>query len=452
MIPALHAIAQLGALRAVDSLIEGSFVALFAAAVLRVTGKHNAGARFAISFSALMAIAFLPFVALSHQAGISGASRSAITVSESWALYLFAGWALIAGWSLLRLGKAMLHLRTLGNSCLPVDVRGLDPLLQDTLRRHRGNRKFVLCTSDQVSMPTALGLFKPAIVIPHWVMQELSSAELNQIVLHELAHLRRWDDWTNLAQQLVRALFFFHPAVWWIEKRVALEREMACDDAVLAETSPRAYAECLARLAEKTFVRRGVALAQAALGRIRQTSARIAQILNVDRPSEQARSWRPAVSLVAGFAVVCAIGISRAPNLIAFQDSGEQAQQAAAQNISSGSGPHIARTEVRSAVPVPSVPAVPAKLNIETVHRRFSLPMVAASVHSATSNKTVRPNMVHLAGTKTQPAPVTQTIFVVIESGDNTVSGQPVYQIQMWRVTLFHPAVDSGSQSPRKTT
>jgi hypothetical protein len=205
-------------------------------------------------------------------------------------------------------------------------------------------------------------------------------------------------------------------------------------------------------LAEKSFVRRSVALAQAALGKIRQTSARIAQILNVNRPVKQAQSWRPAVSLVAGFAVVCAIGISRTPSLVAFQDSAEQAQQAAAQNISRGSAPPIARAEMRSAAPVPSVPTVPAKLKTETAHRRFSVPMLAAGARSVTSNKTVRPNIVHLAGAKTQPAPVTQTIFVVIESGDNTVSGQPVYQIQMWRVTLFHPAVDLASQSPRKTT
>ena len=95
---------------------------------------------------------------------------------------------------------------------------------------------------------------KPVVVVPGWVMQELSADELNQILLHELAHLRRWDDWTNLAQKVVKALFFFHPAVWWIEKRVSLEREMACDDAVIAETaSPRAYAECLTHLAERTF-------------------------------------------------------------------------------------------------------------------------------------------------------------------------------------------------------
>ena len=151
-------------------------------------------------------------------------------------------------------------------------------------------------------MPTAIGLMKPALSIPGWVMQELSADELNQIVLHELAHLRRWDDWTNLAQKIVKALFFFHPAVWWIEQKVSLEREMACDDAVIAETeSPRAYAECLAHLAEKTLIQRGVALAQAALGRIRQTSLRVAQILDGNRRAT-GRAWKPAVALVAGFA------------------------------------------------------------------------------------------------------------------------------------------------------
>ena len=172
-------------------------------------------------------------------------------------------------------------------------------------------------------VPTAIGLVKPAVVIPEWVLRELSAEELNQIVLHEVAHLRRWDDWTNLAQKVVKALFFFHPAVWWIERQVSLEREMACDDAVVEATaSPRAYAECLAHLAEKTLIRRSVALAQAALGRIRQTSLRVAQILDVNRsahrPLGSGRAWKAAVGLVGAFALVCVVGISRAPRLIAF--------------------------------------------------------------------------------------------------------------------------------------
>ena len=122
---------------------------------------------------------------------------------------------------------------------------------------------------------------KPLVVIPSWAMRELSAAELNTILLHELAHLRRWDDWTNLAQKVLGALLFFHPAVWWIEKKLALEREMACDDLVLAQDcESRAYAECLVSLAEKSLLRRGFALAQAAVGRMRHMSFRVAQILD----------------------------------------------------------------------------------------------------------------------------------------------------------------------------
>ncbi|HLZ40214.1 MAG TPA: M56 family metallopeptidase [Candidatus Sulfotelmatobacter sp.] len=445
MTPALHAIAQVTALRAVDSIIEGTFVALFAAALLRAARRHNAGARFAISFSALLAIAFLPFLNMSRHSGISATSHAAFTISESWALYLFTAWALIATSSLIRLGRAALHLRVLRNGCEPVDLQHLDPLLQETLRRHSEKRKFTLCTSDAVRVPTALGLLKPAVVIPRWIMQELSPAELNQILVHELAHLNRWDDWTNLAQQLVRAVFFFHPAIWWIERRIALEREMACDDAVLLETaSPRAYAECLARLAERSFARRTVALAQAALGRIRQTSLRIAQILSAERTVPNTRSWKPAASLVAGFAVMCALGISRAPRLVAFQDSLPNHPPAVTAN-GVGVVPNVSALNAR----VPSAPVVQAKLNTRVGRSMVKVPVMPVNVRSDRP-KSARNTMVHLASSKTRSAPATETFFFVIQSG-NSASGDEVYQIQMWRFTVLHSAVDPNSKSPHRT-
>ncbi len=101
-------------------------------------------------------------------------------------------------------------------------------------------RPVKLCVSDRLRVPTAIGFTKPLVVIPSWTMEELSAAELNPILLHELAHLRRRDDWTNLVQKILGALLFFHPAVWWIEKKLALEREMACDDLVLASTTSSA--------------------------------------------------------------------------------------------------------------------------------------------------------------------------------------------------------------------
>jgi hypothetical protein len=144
---------------------------------------------------------------------------------------------------------------------------------------------------------------------------------LQQVLLHELAHLRRWDDWTNLVQRFLKAILFFHPAVWWMEERISLEREMACDDAVLAETaSPRAYAECLATLAEKSFVRRSAALAQAAVNRIRQTTLRVAQILDVNR-SKSAPARKSAVALMTAFACACGVIAWRAPQLVGFDDS-----------------------------------------------------------------------------------------------------------------------------------
>jgi len=177
-----------------------------------------------------------------------------------------------------------------------------------------------ILTSDAIHVPTAIGFIRPAIVSPAGLLAQLSAAELNQVLLHELAHLRRWDDWTNVVQKFVKALLFFHPAVWWMETRISLEREMACDDAVLAETnSPRAYAECLATLAEKSLLRRGAALAQAAVNRIRQTTLRVAQILDVNRP-QAAPVRKSAVALVGLFACACLGIASQMPRLVSFQD------------------------------------------------------------------------------------------------------------------------------------
>ncbi len=126
--------------------------------------------------------------------------------------------------------------------------------------------------------------FVPSLPFPAWALQEIPADELQAICLHELAHLRRWDDWTNLAQKILKAIFFFHPAVWFIENRLSLEREMACDDAVLAANfSPRVYAESLLGLAEKSFLRRGIELAQAAVGQVWQLKLRIVEILRRDR-------------------------------------------------------------------------------------------------------------------------------------------------------------------------
>ncbi|MGH9494720.1 MAG: M56 family metallopeptidase [Candidatus Sulfotelmatobacter sp.] len=443
----LQSIAQFSALRIVESLAGGTVIGLFAVALLGLAHRQNAATKYAIGFSALAAIALLPVISLlSLRSGVAESElRPAITVSDSWAIYLFAAWAIIAGWFLIGVVRSFLRLRALRKSCTPLELSTLDPVLQETLLRSQMKRNVVVYTSDEVRVPTALGLMNPAIVLPAWTMEELSTDELKQILLHELAHLRRWDDWTNLAQQFVKAVFFFHPAVWWIESKAALEREIACDDAVLEATgSPRAYAECLAHLAERSFFQRGLALAQAAIGKLRQTSSRVAQILDGNRP-QGTRGWKLAVSSVAGFAVACAVGVSRAPRLIAFESSGQA-------GVAESPRPRVANPAQRLIEPIPAsmradeisqaFRITPAKLITDsTQHRSFRK---ALSVLKPKAGR-----MMHLASAEAVSAPAVEAILVLIQS-----SGSDSFaQIQMWHLTVVRFVLEpvSNTTPPRKT-
>jgi hypothetical protein len=278
-------------------------------------------------------------------------------------------WALIAGVALLRVGIGLWQLRKLRRSCSAIDYATLDPVLRETLQAFQPIRRVTLCQSDRLRVPTAIGFLKPVVVIPTWAMHELSTAELNSILIHELAHLRRRDDWTNLAQQVLKALLFFHPAVWWIENKLALEREMACDDAVLAETAnPKGYAKCLISVAEKSFMRRGLALAQAAVNRVRQTSLRVSQILDVNR-SSATHVWKPALYSVAAFFVACLLSLSHAPELVAFKDPPPEAMALAT----------TAGTTLASATELNSF-AKPAVVTPATFHVKNAEPIAERAV------------------------------------------------------------------------
>src|SRR5262249_56884080 len=81
-------------------------------------------------------------------------------------------------------------------------------------------RRACLCVSREISALLSAGLSNPFVLLPAGQAEDLTESEIDQIVLHELAHLRRWDDWTALVQRVVQALLFFHPAVHWIARRL----------------------------------------------------------------------------------------------------------------------------------------------------------------------------------------------------------------------------------------
>lgn len=338
----LQTVAQISSERILNALPEGILIALFAWALLRVLRRQNSGTRFAVWFLALLAVAALPLLNSFGEGGALMAARvsshlergnpqPAVVLSIQWAVLVFAVWALGACVSLLRLASGLWRLRQLRRSCSPIVVQGLDLVLRKTVEGMTASRSFAsgavtVAVSEAVRVPAAIGFFKRTIVLPAWTLRELPAKDLNVILLHEFAHLRRWDDWTNLIQKIVRALFFFHPAVWWIENRLSVEREMACDDAVLAETSnPHGYAHCLVSLLEKSVAHRlgprPLSMAQAAVHRAREASLRLAQILDKNRPAAT-RVWKPALAMVGIFSLVSLIALPQASKFVGFDGAG----------------------------------------------------------------------------------------------------------------------------------
>ncbi|MBZ5596874.1 MAG: M56 family metallopeptidase [Acidobacteriia bacterium] len=450
MTPALdlNTIARFSVQHMADCLVGGMFLFLLAALWLRVAGRQNSGTRFAVWVSVLAGIAVL---ALSGGAWISGtttvpsaamAARSAITIPGSWALYVFLAWVAVAAVGLARVGTGLWHLCALRKACTELDRERLDPLLRETITRNAGARTATLCVSDRVQAPTAIGLMKPAVILPSGLMQELSTAELQPVLLHELAHLRRWDDWTNLLQKIVKALLFFHPVVWWIEARISLEREMACDDAVLAETAdPRAYAQCLVYLAEKSLLKRSMALAQAAVSRIGQTSRRVAQILDGDRP-RTTRVWKPAVSLVAILAFASLVLLGHAPKLVAFRDDAARRVTAVAPSVQSETKESVPGGVHDAPKPAPrKVHASPQVLAAKS-QAKPRVPQPNDSAIEAKSGKpAIAPAVVPVKSAEDRPAQ-TATFLVFVEQRSYGANGILEWQFAVWHITV-QPQTDN---------
>ena len=99
--------------------------------------------------------------------------------------------------------------------------------------------------------PAVVGWLRPIVFLPVSALTGLSEAELRAVIAHELAHIRRFDAFANLFQILTETLFFYHPAIWWLNRRIRADRELCCDEIAVSITGNRLeYAHALTRIAE----------------------------------------------------------------------------------------------------------------------------------------------------------------------------------------------------------
>jgi len=138
----------------------------------------------------------------------------------------------------------------------------LEAMVRDLCRRLRIERAVILLESAAVSVPSVVGVLRPVLLVPASTLAGLSPKQLEAILAHELAHVRRHDYLVNLFQAAIETLLFYHPAVWWVSAQVRREREICCDDLAVAICGDRlGYARALADLEGLRSAGPGLALA-----------------------------------------------------------------------------------------------------------------------------------------------------------------------------------------------
>jgi beta-lactamase regulating signal transducer with metallopeptidase domain len=213
-------------------------------------------------------------------------------------------------------GVLALSLRTLGGFALVQQLKRsrLDappPVVRETVARLREALRVTAAVqvfeSALVHAPTVIGCFRPVVLVPVSVLTGLTPQQLELILAHELAHIRRRDYLVNLLQTAVETLLFYHPAVFWVSGRMRVEREHCCDDlAVAACGSPVRYARALADL--EGLCAEAPALAMAASGG--SLLERIARLVQPPRPLSAASRGLSVLLVVLAVGLALAVGVS----------------------------------------------------------------------------------------------------------------------------------------------
>jgi beta-lactamase regulating signal transducer with metallopeptidase domain len=365
-----------------NGLWQGALLALVMWGIVKVTPGINAATRHALWWATLLAVVILPMRGLTFGGGdgqrsgevagknlvapeVAGntapgansgttgekalpAANAGLRTSHTAAhwqpmevaagpvwIALLGAWVVVSAGLMMRLLDSYRWLQRVKGGATAAPAR-LEARLVTLAARAGVRRRGTLLISSEVEAPMVLGLTHPAIVIPKALLERLPQTDFDHVVLHELAHLGRYDDWTNLLQRLIEALFPVQPAVFWIGRQMGLEREAACDDRVIASASAATtYAASLTRVAEVTMWARSRVLASGALGRPSQLYRRVERLLK-GRPNAPAGISRAATALGLGAVIAMASASTLIPPVVAWAQGAPQGNGAAAPGPEAG--------------------------------------------------------------------------------------------------------------------
>ncbi len=201
---------------------------------------------------------------VSEPTTVPAAPRTQIRVPQSLAVVAALLWLLVACMHGLKLA---------------LNIRALAEIRRQA-RLWPAGHGYPVFLSTHVDVPLAAGLLRAAVILPASLVEQLRPDALETIIIHEVAHLRRYDVWTNAVARIIEAFVALNPVAWFVMRRLSIEREIACDDWVVARTgSGDAFANVLAGLATRVTSRAPIAAASA-LGSRHSVIVRIERLLD----------------------------------------------------------------------------------------------------------------------------------------------------------------------------
>lgn len=314
---------------------EGAAVALLLALALLAARRASAALRYALALGALVLMIACPIVTYA----LLTPTITIVVTGDSayWAGETIVGgsaaieklpilvnlWAIGVGVLSLRLVGSLLQLERWRRRWSRPATDEEQSHLNGLARRIGIRRRITLFLTERSEVPSAWGVLRPVIVLPLSMATYLSPAQVEGILLHELAHIRRHDYLVNLLQNVVETALFYHPAVWWVSAVVRREREHLCDDVAVAQMGdPVLYARALLFLEERRQIPRPALSAKGG-----HLMNRIARILN---PQPAPKRISPLAPTIAALSIVgLALGGALRANAQTHRDTKPKAGQTA---------------------------------------------------------------------------------------------------------------------------
>lgn len=306
---------------------QGALIGLLYGVCSLLARRARAQVRYDLAVLALAILAATPiatFLYLSSQPAVTGggsgnietlvfALEHSVTSAQAGTLlhWVVAAWMIGVAILSTRLLLGWRHLTRLRRSADRAAAEHLRPLLDRIGQQLRIVRQVQLAVSSRINSPVVIGWIKPLILLPPAVVVGLPARQLEMVLAHELAHIRRYDHFINLFQTIVETLLFYHPVVLWVSRRIRIERENACDDLAVEVTDNRlAYVEMLATLEKLRQPAPRLVLAI----HDGQILSRIRRLVEQGRPGRQYGLTLPSLVLATLLATAVGIGLMPEPS------------------------------------------------------------------------------------------------------------------------------------------